>query len=87
MPLMSKKMIIIAFTCDLLFSISVKWVSSNALTNSSFLPEFHKKFQIDVLLNFHPSHESNRTAQHGHTQTKVRGKLTDTERRVQSPSI
>jgi hypothetical protein len=75
-PLMLKKTIIIVFTCDLLvlaFSFSMKWMSSNALIVSLFLLEFfhfHKKFQINVLLNFHPSHESGGTTQHGHIQTK-----------------
>jgi hypothetical protein len=32
-----------------------------------------------VLLDFHPSHESDRVTQHGHTQTKLRGKPTDRE--------
>jgi hypothetical protein len=41
---------------------------------------FHKEFQIDALLDFHPSHESGRATQHGHTQTKLRGKPTDIER-------
>jgi hypothetical protein len=49
--------------------------------------QFHKKFQIDALLDFHPSHESGRATQHGHTQTKLRGKLNDIERRVRSCSI
>jgi hypothetical protein len=35
-----------------------------------------------VLLDFHPSHESGRATQHGHTQTELRGKPTDIERRV-----
>jgi hypothetical protein len=42
--------------------------------------QFHKKFQIDALLNFHPSHESSRETQHRHTQTKLKGKPTDTEK-------
>jgi hypothetical protein len=48
---------------------------------------FHKKFHIDELLDFHPSHESGRATQHGHTQTELRGKPIDIERRVQSCSI
>jgi hypothetical protein len=30
-------------------------------------PQFNKKFQIDVLLGFHYSHESGRRKQNGHT--------------------
>jgi hypothetical protein len=47
----------------------------------------HKNSQIDALLDFHPSRESGRAAQHGHTETKLRGKPTNTERQVQSCSI
>jgi hypothetical protein len=49
--------------------------------------QFHKIIQIDALLNFHPSHESSRATRHYHTQTKLRGKPTDVERRVWSCSI
>jgi hypothetical protein len=59
--------------------------AANNLSDFFFL--FHKKFQIDALLDFHPSHESGRATQHGHTQTKLRGKQANTERRVQSCSI
>jgi hypothetical protein len=57
------------------------------LTVGNILPElfqFRKKFQINALLNFHSSHESGRTRQHSQTQTKLRGKPTDTEWPVQS---
>jgi hypothetical protein len=49
--------------------------------------KFHKKFQIDALLDFHPSHRPGGATQHGHIQTKLRGKPTDTERLVQSSLI
>jgi hypothetical protein len=49
-----------------------------------FFFRFHKTFQIDALLDFHLSHESCRATQRGHTQTKLRGKPTDIERRIQS---
>jgi hypothetical protein len=39
--------------------------------------QFHKQFQIDALLDFHPVHESGRATQCGHTQTKLRGKTND----------
>jgi hypothetical protein len=45
---------------------------------------FHRKFQIYALLNVHPIHESDRTIQHGHTQTMLRCKTNYTETRVQS---
>jgi hypothetical protein len=41
-----------------------------------FFFQFHKKFQIDALLDFHPSHESNRATQHGHTQSSETNQLT-----------
>jgi hypothetical protein len=49
--------------------------------------QFHKKFQNDALLDFRHSHESESTTQHGHTQTRLRGKPTDSEGRIQSCSI
>jgi hypothetical protein len=50
-----------------------------------FFFQFHKKFQIDALLDFYPSHESGRATQHGHTQIKFRGKPADSiERWIQS---
>jgi hypothetical protein len=50
--------------------------------------QLYKQFQIDVLLSFRPSHKSSR--QHIMVILKLssnRGKLTDTERRVQSCSV
>jgi hypothetical protein len=52
-----------------------------------FFFQFHNKFQIYALLNFHPSHESGRATHHGLNQTKLRGKPTDIDIRVQSCSI
>jgi hypothetical protein len=46
-----------------------------------------QKFQIDVLLEFHPNHESGRTTQHGHTQANLRDEPAVIEKRVQSFSI
>jgi hypothetical protein len=37
---------------------------------------------MDTLLDLHGSHKSGRTTQHGHTQTKLRGKPTDIERQA-----
>jgi hypothetical protein len=45
------------------------------------------KFQNDALLHFHPSHNSGRATQHGHNQTKLRGKPTDIEGQIQYCSI
>jgi hypothetical protein len=52
-------------------------IASIASPFSSEFFQFSKKFQIDVLLDFHPSHESCSATQHRHTQTKLRRKLTD----------
>jgi hypothetical protein len=60
------------------------YTSCNSWKQCLFFFQFHKKFQTDALLNFRPSHESGIATQHGHTQTKLRGKPTDIERRVQS---
>jgi hypothetical protein len=87
---MSKETIIIAFTCKLLacgFSFLVHQIPV-CFHIFLFFFKFHKKLQIDALLNFHPSHESSRTTQNGHAQTKLRGKPSNVERRrVQSCSI
>jgi hypothetical protein len=62
-------------------------VSFNASITSSFLSAFYQfrnKVRIDAPLNSLPSHESGRTTQHGHTQTNLRSKPTDTETRDQT---
>jgi hypothetical protein len=46
-----------------------------------------RNLRLIALLDFHPSHESGRTTQHGHTQTEIRGKPIDIERQFQSCSI
>jgi hypothetical protein len=51
------------------------------------LSQYHKTFPVDVWLYFHPSHNSGRATQNGHTQTKLRGKPTDVESPVQSSPI
>jgi hypothetical protein len=43
--------------------------------------EFHKNFRNYAPLDFHPSYETGRTTQKGHTQTKVRSKWS---RRIQA---
>jgi hypothetical protein len=48
------------------------YTSNNSSKHSVVSFQFHKKFHIDALLDFHSSHECGRT-QHGHTQNKAQG--------------
>jgi hypothetical protein len=91
MPLISKKTIIIFFTCDLFilaFHIDGE-VSVSECIDCLFVSigVFLVSQEISDWCHFHPSHESGRTTQHGHTKTMLRGEPIDTERRVQSCSI
>jgi hypothetical protein len=64
------------------------FTSFNSWKHSVGFFSFTENFSLIALPDFHPSHKSDRTTQHGHTQTKVvRGKPTDMDRRVQSCSI
>jgi hypothetical protein len=74
MPLVSKKMITVAFTCDLLIIafFSVDEVGVFHCIDCLFVFFSISQEMIYVaLLDFNPSHESGRTTQYGHTQTKL----------------
>lgn len=73
--------LIISFTCNLSFLFHSWWRDCHvfqclqlSLHFCQNLFQFHRKFQIVVLLNFHPNYESSRSTHHDHTQTKLRGK-------------
>jgi hypothetical protein len=61
MPVMSKKMVITAFTCYLLILVFFI-LGEVSVIDCLFVPlgvfQFYKKFQIDSLHSFHLSHES-----------------------------
>jgi hypothetical protein len=44
-----------------------------------FFFNLRRNFRLIALLDFHPNHESWRATQHGHTQTKLKGKPTYTD--------
>jgi hypothetical protein len=64
-PLMSKKTFINAFICNMLILAFFILCASIASLFLSELLQFHLKFRMGELLDFHPRHESGRITQHG----------------------
>jgi hypothetical protein len=76
------KTIIIAFTCDLLIpdflilcDVRIFKCIHCLFVSARVFPQFHNKFEIDMLLDFHPSRESGKTTQRGHTQSSEANEL------------